>query len=123
MVNCVSFVISNKAAKVANKTLHNLEHDLTTKTNPMSGLNVVLSNTFNTSILNLDLSLTYIAVVISTMTVGAEAFNLQGAFFPIVICANGLFASILSILITRFNKISPVKKIYIILFYGLFLFE
>ncbi len=119
----VSLVISKKASDLAGEIVSNLEYNLDEKRNPLSGLRTISFNIFNSSILNSDFTLSFFAVLIASMTIGSEVFYLQGVFFPLILAANGLFASVFVILFTSFGKTDAVKKLLLLEVVAVFIYS
>ena len=119
----VSLVISKKASDLAGEIVSNLEYNLDEKRNPLSGLRTISFNIFNSSILNSDFTLSFFAVLIASMTIGSEVFYLQGVFFPLILAANGLFASVFVILFASFGKTDAVKKLLLLEVVAVFIYS
>ncbi len=100
-VSCVSGIISGHIADI----------DLYDKRSPVLLLDGLSKMVFNVNSISSDMFLTFCAVLISSMTIGAFAYNLMGCFLPIAICASGVFASIFVVLLLNINKTKSLTKI------------
>ncbi len=114
LFGCVCSAIIKKSASCALGVVsgHVADIDLYDKRSPVLLLNGLSKIIFNVGSVSSDMLLTFCAILIASMTIGAFAYNLMGCFLPIVICAGGVFASVLSILLMKINKVQNYFKIF-----------
>ena len=93
------------------KDIENLDDN--DKRNPLLLLNGLTKNIFKSNILTMELSATFLAALFASMTLGGYCYNLMGSFLPIIISANGIFASILIIVFNKRKKLkNPITRLY-----------
>ncbi|MBR2068230.1 MAG: hypothetical protein IJ877_00575 [Candidatus Gastranaerophilales bacterium] len=97
-------LISKTSLKNTDDFIKKYEH-LTDKENPVLALKNVVKN-YNFSMF----FETYFLSLMSSIVMGATTAALMGAFLPIVISANAMFSSIISILFSKINKTNNVSK-------------
>ncbi len=85
--------------------------------NPLLLLNGITKSVLDVNILSSDLFVSFVAIIVAAMTLGAEFLQLMGMFLPIIVAASGIFASVLVILLTNVEKSqNPVKTLFVSMF-------
>ncbi len=124
---CLSanYIITKFALQISKEPLLNSENlTLYDKRNPLLLLNGLFKGVLSMQYLINDISLSYCLAFVSTITIGALCLNLMGAFLPIIILSNGIFASIICVLLIKLSKFeNPIKPLYIALFAQLLIFS
>lgn len=85
------------------------------KRNPLLLLNGLCKGVLNSRYYLNNIYISYGIGLVSAITIGALCLNLMGAFLPIIILSNGIFASIIAILIINFNAQEQIKSLYLML--------
>lgn len=103
LTSATSYIISKFALKIAKEPLKNSFQNLEKidKRNPLMLLKGFLAGSYNAQYFCNNIFISYCLGFIGAITIGALCLNLMGAFLPIVILTNGLFASILCALFVK----------------------
>lgn len=114
LFNTLCSTISKKGTTNALFIIKDIENiDENDKRNPLLLLNGLTKSIFKSNVLSMELGVTFLAALFASMTLGGYCYNLMGSFLPIIIIANGIFASILIIVFNKRKKLkNPITRLY-----------
>jgi len=108
-------VITKKTVSNAQEFMFNFENNIENETvkKPLFLLNFLINNQINIVEFFKSISEAFSIILISAMITGGCCFDLMGAFLPLIICTNGLFASIIALLLINLNKVKKNIKTFL----------
>lgn len=121
-----NYIITKFALQISKEPLLNSFQNLTLydKRNPLLLLNGLFKGILSMQYYTNNILFSYCLAFVGAITIGAFCLNLMGAFLPIIILSNGLFAGIICALLTKLNKTeSQIKPLYIAFFAQLIIFS
>ncbi|MBQ4646276.1 MAG: sodium/proton-translocating pyrophosphatase [Candidatus Gastranaerophilales bacterium] len=115
ILNNIPTAISKQATKCAQEVVcnHIAQCEKNDRRNPLLLLNGVTKSILGVNLLSCDLFVSFALALVCAMSVGGEFLQLMGAFLPIIVAGSGIFAYVIVVLLTRFDRTkNPLKTLF-----------